>query len=511
MTSEDILMMIGDAKGSYVWDAQLVRDGNVPANRRMPAKRVWLLAATIALALLLVGCAVAYVLSVKNMEFAKETREYYDGFSQEVTLLSVQGVEGTPGYQATKEWYDWLENYDRDLAIYHSEEAFSEDFGEEYYAYNLYSREMKDKLDEICDKYGLELLGKMYVDPDMEGACQALQIAGIFRPDVAVSTASSSMSYYVNGAFRWEGTVQLEGQADRILLYRCNRKDAFSDLSASVGPEGSYEEWVYTTSYGVDVLMVLDHSGISASASLYADGGDYVYLVSMTETEWEPLPDKAGLEAYAEVLDFTVKPQQVSQEDLAKTEERREKADAEAEQNHFYYAGFQLRDNDAGIWYPPKGHDTGIETYLTYVKQWDDGQRQYYTLWDIDEDGVEEVFLGDAEGKLIEWLKEENGMVAVRFCNYICQGNVLEGVTTKGYWQDADQEIRREGIWYEYRRADHTALFHLFYDSQLDTWRQSTTYAWDDGRDLTAEEAQALREQYPRVELQMHPVAEYGG
>lgn len=506
MNAEDVLSMIGDAKGSFVWDAQQVRAGKGTARRRSP--RVWLLAATIALALLLVGCAVVYVLSLKDMAFAKETREYYDGFSQEVTLLSVQGVEGTPGYQATKEWYDWLEGYDADMAIYHSEEAFSEDFGEEYYAYNLYSREMKEKLDEICEKYGLSLLGKMYVDPNVEAGYQALQIPGILRPGVEAREVSANLSYYANGAFRWEGTVQLEEQTDRILLYRCNRKDAFSDLYGSVGPEGSYEEWVYTTSYGVDVLIVLDHGGISGSASLYADGGDYVYLVSMTETEWEPLPDRAGLEAYAEALDFTVKPQQVCQEELVKTEERREEAEAQAEATRFYYMGFRV-GQDSSIFYPPEGYNGSIEDYLTYVKQWDDGQRQYYTLWDIDEDGVEEVFLGDAEGKLIEWLKEEDGMVAIRFCNYICQGNVLEGVTTKGFYENPESESRREGTWYEYRK-DGELLCFLFHDAQLDAWRESSTKYWDDGRNITGEEAEAIRAQYPRLALNMYPVAEYG-
>lgn len=273
-------------------------------------------------------------------------------------------------------------------------------------------------------------------------------------------------------------------------------------------PEGSYEEWVYTTSYGVDVLMVLDHGGISGSASLYADGGDYVYLASMTETEWEPLPDRAGLEAYAEALDFTVKPRQVSREELVKTEERRKEADVQAEATRFYYMGFRV-GQDSSIFYPPEGYNGSIEDYLTYVKQWDDGQRQYYTLWDIDEDGVEEVFLGDAEGKLIEWLKEENGMVAIRFCNYICQGNVLEGVTTKGFYENPESESRREGTWYEYRK-DGELLCFLFHDAQLDAWRESDTKYWDDGRNITGEEALVIREQYSRLELQMPPVAEYG-
>ena len=153
MNANDILDLIGDAKDTYVWDAQQVRSGElIGPGRNMPAKKLWLMAAVIAMMLLLVGCYVVYLLRLLDMAFGKKVQEYYDGSSQEVTLLSIQGIEGTPGYQATKEWYEWLETYDTDMAVYHSEEAFSEDFGEDYYAYNLYSREMKDKLDEICEK-----------------------------------------------------------------------------------------------------------------------------------------------------------------------------------------------------------------------------------------------------------------------------------------------------------------------------------------------------------------------
>lgn len=210
MKPDDILDMIGDAKGAYVWDAQQVRSGAVlNTKRKLPAKKMWLIAAVIALTAVLVGCAVVYALSLRDMAFGKEDRTYYDGFSEERTLLSIQGIKGTPGYLATKEWYEWLQTYDTDLSVYHSEEAFSEDFGDDYYEYNLYSQEMKDKLDEICEKYGLELLGKMYVDPDVEAACKALQIPGIFRPGANVEVDCSGISYYANGSFRWEGTVTL--------------------------------------------------------------------------------------------------------------------------------------------------------------------------------------------------------------------------------------------------------------------------------------------------------------
>ena len=64
MNAHDILDMIGDAKGTYVWDAQQVRSGNVHSSgKKLFAKKLWLIAAIIALILLLVGCAIVYVMS----------------------------------------------------------------------------------------------------------------------------------------------------------------------------------------------------------------------------------------------------------------------------------------------------------------------------------------------------------------------------------------------------------------------------------------------------------------
>lgn len=62
MNSNDILDMIGDANGEYIWDAQRVRSGELPAGQpRLSLRKPLLIAAIVALCLLLVGCTVAYV------------------------------------------------------------------------------------------------------------------------------------------------------------------------------------------------------------------------------------------------------------------------------------------------------------------------------------------------------------------------------------------------------------------------------------------------------------------
>ncbi len=60
MTASNLLDLIGEADGSYVWDVQQTRIGSAaPAARRSPGKPL-LIAALVALMLLLVGCTVAY-------------------------------------------------------------------------------------------------------------------------------------------------------------------------------------------------------------------------------------------------------------------------------------------------------------------------------------------------------------------------------------------------------------------------------------------------------------------
>ena len=121
MNANEILDMIGDAKGTYLWETQKYRDGTAGAKPLpLPRRRLWLVAAVIGLMLLLVGCTVAYVLRLQDMAFGQETQEAFEGDIRNRTLLSLQGVKGTPGYQATKEWYEWLQTYDTDMSIYHS-------------------------------------------------------------------------------------------------------------------------------------------------------------------------------------------------------------------------------------------------------------------------------------------------------------------------------------------------------------------------------------------------------
>lgn len=517
MNAQNILDMIGDAKGTYIWDAQKVRSGQfIPETPRLSVRRIWLIAAAIVLSLLLVGCTIVYILSLQDMAFGTRTQEYYDGSSQEITLLSIQGIQGSPGYKATKEWYEWLQTYDADLSVYHSEEAFSEDFGDEYYAYNLYSREMKDKLDEICQKYGLELLGKMYIDPDIEAGCKALQIPGIFRPGAAVEEDFRQICYYANGSFDLEGDVSLNGQESHIVSFRCHRKNAFSDLISSVGSEGSYEEWIYTTSYGTDVLMVLDHGGVRSNAHMYVEQGEYVFLFAISEFDDRALPDKEMMEAYAEAFDFTMQPQRVTQEEIEKTEERREEADAAfAEEQKKRQHGFR-----------ELGYDSRIKYELEYALN---PELLSFAVLDLEGNGTEDLLIGQNGYIRVVYTTKDGGSQHM-MSNSVMYMNTLNTGTSLGVG-----EFGKAGVSYIYL-CENNGLAYVF-DLEGDgvayhfasvrngklVWTDRIVYdpvahpeePWtmrdEDPRShpITEEEFNRIRDSYKRIALDMHPISQY--
>lgn len=513
-----LLESLGNVKHTYVISAEEFRQGKQESRaKHMPAKRFWLIAAIIALTLLLVGCAVVYVLSLQDMAFGEEKQTYYDGSSQTVTLLSLQGVRGTPGYQASKEWYEWLQTYDTDGAIRYSDEAFSEDFGDDYYAYNLYSREMKDKLDEICAKYGLELLGKMYVDPDVEAGCKALQIQGIFRPGTQLESDFDNICYYANGSFDLEGYVTLSENDTHIVSFSCHRKDAFSDLYGSIGPEGTYEEWAYSTSYGVDVLMVIETGSVRGHALIIADRGPYVFLFSIDEFEEMPLPDKAELEAYAEAFDFTVEPQRVSQEDQYAADERREQADQAFAKDYEKMAHS----------FSQLGYENRIKFNLEYAVN---PELLSFAVLDLEGNGTEDLLVGEngyirAVYTTIDGGSQHMMPMGVVYLNmfklgndigvgeygigytyiYLCENNGLAYVC----------DLEGDGVAYRFASVKNGELVwtdRIVYDPLNTGLEDSKWQRYDENYNsypITEEEFNRIVASYPRVTLDMYPISDY--
>ena len=526
MNAMDLMTGLNNVRDKFVVSAGEFRQGQREV-RALPKRKLWLIAAVIALALLLVGCAVVYVLRLQDMAFGQETQEAFEGDIRNRTLLSLQGVKGTPGYQATKEWYEWLQTYDTDMSIYHSEKAFSEDFGDDYYAYNLYTREMKDKLDEICAKYHLNLLGKMYVDPDEAAACKALGIQGILRPGVQAETNFGGMRYYADGSFTVEGRMTLTGQNsvwpyEEIVTFSCARKDGFSEIYASIGPEGSYEEWTYTTSDGVDMLIVLEQrNNLNHHAFMVADRGDYVLTFSALEYDHDWT--KAALEAFAEAIDFTVQPQRVTEESLAEAEVRREDADKQ-----------QADDYDKHIRaYVDQGYEARIKSRMEFSTH---PAQLGFCVMDLDGDGVDELLVGENGYIIAAYNKRDGGTQyimppTVAYPSMVDESSSFVSGIGCGIGVGATYMHLCEDnvLAYVYACTDGSMAYHfakvengtyvwdkgvVYYTSESEYFRGNSWLMYpnlDVPNDvpITEEEFNKIVQSHPRVPVTLTPVAEY--
>ena len=194
MNGKDIFLCLNDIGDDLIARAEYGQfptkaEQNVQTRRWI--RRPFLIAAIIAMILLLVGCAVVYVLSMKQInigqqqilqdvfEYDPESGQAIAYLGQETVteeVLTLAGMKGSRNYRAAQEWFTFKQEYDPDHSIYDELKSAGlvPEFPVEYEAYHIYSQEMKDKLDEILEKYDLNLIGRTIPFKTEELVCKAL-------------------------------------------------------------------------------------------------------------------------------------------------------------------------------------------------------------------------------------------------------------------------------------------------------------------------------------------------
>lgn len=258
--------------------------------------RPFLLAALIALLLMLVGCAVIYVLSLEQLVVVDHTDEmvsafeddksesFLDGSTEtlpEITpgpfvaekVLSIQGYEGSPAYNALQEWLTYVTDY----IIRNPEVRFSDDFQrpEAYTNYPCYSQEMVDKVDEICSKYGLHLLGKSLFIIDAEGM-EANGLSDVLSEEVAPRCFYGHL--YQDGSFVASGELEFSSDYEKIVQFQMHniKKDAFYTVHLGLNNISNYVQWNYSTLDGYNALLALnDQTGLI----FVENGGRFISII----------------------------------------------------------------------------------------------------------------------------------------------------------------------------------------------------------------------------------------
>ena len=505
MNSNDLFDVIGETPERYVLDAANVNAKVIPMQKRSP-KRIWLIAAIITLILCLVGCAVAYVLSLDNMILGTEFIEDRTGVTEPRTQLSLQGFVGSNSYQATKEWFDFLQTYDPDGAIELSDEADNVEFPEDYQFYFLYSMEMKEKLDEICQKYDLDLLGPMLVDTTADNMFRELGINGILRKEsqAEIEWSQGGPGYFFkDGSFEVECYVTLTGENnpwpyDNLISFRCHNKKTFDTVTIGMQGDWQYEEWNYTTASGVETLLV---KGPEA-AFIVADIGDYFITVTSIETKAGNILDgeytmtREGLEAYANIFDFSIRPQRLTDQQITEVNARYAAhwAEIEAEQ--------EKKNDEFQEYLGRASYDARVKFHLENDTE---ATRMGYTFYDFDGNGVKELAIGrdgyieyiytekDGEtAEILGWPKmgdtylATDGTVVIMSDNTYRFFHVENGERIMDYW------VERRTYW------GH---------SDESPWR--LCYRVDDDRPITEEEYYEYCNSKERVVLDMLPLTDY--
>lgn len=529
MKAMDLLVGFGSVKDSYVISAEEFRQGKQKAQVKcLSTRKMWLIAAVIALMLLLVGCAVVYVLHLQDMKIGEEviTQEAWTGPSGEYmpstewvnTQLSLQGYNGSPEQQALREWLDFKEQYDPDGTLMKENNMNESGVPEQYYiTYDCYTFEMMDKLNEILDKYHLNALGTwIYFDRwETPLFYNALQLDSLCRTDADVQRMAGYFS--PEGSFHAVFGQTLAGdQEERLITYTYAKNSYFYPYYSAMLNIELWEEWHYTTADGSDVLLATYENALV----IICDCGDGFIHISTENNMLNPPFDntaepmtRQNAEKIADSFNYSISPQPCDPEEV---EAMRVNHPEPERQSHFMI-GFRIPP-EADFWLPPEEVADSFAHYISYVLENRNaaGNRDVdqldYCITDLNGDGKQEVLLRYRDtGKYREILQmvedpdSRQQVVSVRFINgYLYEGPVFESVI---------DDTKVDGfLYYEYRDFDWNSIACLRYDPETKTWTQSSSKGntfdaiWEP---ISESEANAIRRSYKPLSLDMKPLSQF--
>lgn len=185
-----------------------------------------------------------------------------------MTMISMQGWQGSEERKALVEWQHFLSSYDSDGAILATVGNRMDPQFEKYILYNVYSQEMADKLEEISAKYNLSLHSKRDFIMNKE---QLIELSG----ENVLGEKNDTMYGYVyeDGTYLVEVNNRLTEDLNISFQLMKARKGSLTDVTLNIGNLSEFEEWNYTTSTGVEVLL-----GLSPSKGLIILEGESFYV-----------------------------------------------------------------------------------------------------------------------------------------------------------------------------------------------------------------------------------------
>lgn len=466
-------------------------------NMKKYTKKPLVLAALVTLMVFLMGCAVVG-LTLQDMKL--DQHEGYAGPGETTKVwdvISLQGVVGSPEYQANQEWREFRAGYDPDgkkaiSAQFHRYEAPAE-----YDTFACYSQELMDKLDDICMKYDLKLPGRGWKILHPEDIFTATGIDDIRRG----TRADVDLQYgycYADGSFNLRGSAKFPGQASGDMLsINCVRKGSFNVDTESVSNVAEFDQWNYTMKDGTkillanvrgEVIMAADLEDYFITVCLYGEGCNFVQGQEERRRATEDM---------AECFDFSVTPQKADTAVLEAAQKDWEEmwADYEKQEDRdFIGTSYNI--------FPARGYLTSSGTQ--------------YAMADLTGDGIDELILTTADGEIRNILTF-NGehtsllMAAHRIPDVL---NALDGAglhMAEGgiLYQHATCGDCHAYSYYHLENGEYKLFDFVEYHAETGKWSRSQDGDKTCETILTEAEAKSIIDSYTPMDLTFQPLTQF--
>ena len=214
----------------------------------------------------------------------------------------VAGWSDTPEEQAAKEWQEYIlhaQDNRPDIDMVFLDTDLVSQVG-------AFSPEAKERLTELLEQYELRLPEQVLNIPGIEGLYSVCGQHG-FLP-VSAGTGDGypiSGRYYRGGSFNLCDAAIVEGKTVRFDMTR-SVKGYFTGAMGYMLNVDRMEEWIYTTSSGVETILNLGPTRASAIIPL-ENSFVYIHFRSGTEGGYDrsfDLLTKEIMEAFVESIDF---------------------------------------------------------------------------------------------------------------------------------------------------------------------------------------------------------------
>lgn len=479
--ANELLDAIGNARSQYVAQAQQYRTGHKKPARKLPGKKLLLIAAIIALAAVLAGC-VAYVLGLQGLFIGRYDIDTGWGNIEQRDFISIQGFSDSPNYQANKEWQEFLDSYDTDGQLLKQADREGYIPPADYASYNCYTSEMEEKIAVICKKYGLKPLGEptlVYSGWEIMLDLNLPSLPGVFSENnVPAGYDLQGGYYYADGSFQFSGTItKMEGEQSYPIdfTYRRVCKTSFDGVYYALDRVEDFDQWEHTAPDGTKVYLALKED----MALLLADTADHFISISslnqdMTKEQWE---------AFADLFGFTytsVEPEEIPQETLSTAR-------------------------------PDLG--TTFLSYSDYIRSWLKAvtvhpEKITYALYDLNGNGTPELIVR-GENTLLEIVTTTDGITSPVLAGTtemnLCPGGIIENVFSVNG--------REDRIYYKIVGREAVVEECLMQSENGWYWSPTGGAAAFNWTEISEEAYHAVREKYPSIQdtLEWNPITEYPG